>query len=151
MCADVAECVVAGECDQGLVEWAEGHAPGASVELGRDAASPGPVPARDLLPPLDRYAHLAIGGEHRMVGYVEASHGCAHRCRHCPVPVVYDGRIRLVGEDVVVADVAELAGRGARHITFGAPDFANGPHPPRRVGRPIHDSFPTLTLSAATK
>ena len=70
----------------------------------------------------------SCAGERRLAGYVEASHGCAHRCRHCPVPVVYDGRTRLVGEDAVVADVAQLVALGARHITFGDPDFLNGPH-----------------------
>ena len=95
------------------------------VELGRGRFG---LPARHLLPGLDRYARLALGGERRLAGYVEASHGCAHRCRHCPVPVVYDGRTRLVGEDAVVADVAQLVDLGARHITFGDPDFLNGPH-----------------------
>src|SRR5438105_15589269 len=63
MCADVAERVIAGEWDEAIVEWAEGHALGASVELGRGAAAPGLRPARDLLPALDRYAHLAVDGE----------------------------------------------------------------------------------------
>jgi len=91
MLEGVADRVFAGETDAALVAWVE-DLDGAIVHLGRDAAAPGaPLPARDLLPPLDRYAHLVIGGEERTVGYVEASHGCAHRCRHCPVPVVYDG------------------------------------------------------------
>jgi len=46
------------------------------------------------------------------VGYVEASHGCVHRCRHCPVPPVYDGRIRIVGADTVVQDIAGLVELG---------------------------------------
>ncbi len=82
---------------------------------------------------------------------MEASHGCAHRCRHCPVPVVYDGRTRLVGEDVVVADVAGLVASGARHITFGDPDFLNGPHHSLRVVRAVHERFPQLTFDCTTK
>jgi radical SAM superfamily enzyme YgiQ (UPF0313 family) len=151
MCADVAERVVAGEYDDALVEWAEGHALGTSVELGRGAAAPGPLPARDLLPSLDRYAHLAVGEERRMVGYVEASHGCAHRCRHCPVPVVYDGRIRIVSEATVLADVEQLVKAGARHITFGDPDFLNGVHHSLRVIRAMHARFPALTFDCTTK
>ena len=73
-----------------------------------------------------------IGGEQRLVGSVLASHGCAHRCRHCPVPVVFDGRVRRVDEDAVLADIAQLVAAGARHITFGDPDFLNAPPHSRR-------------------
>ena len=69
----------------------------------------------------------------RLAGYVEASHGCAHRCRHCPVPVVYDGRTRLVSIDALVEDISQLAEIGARHVTFGDPDFLNGPRHALRV------------------
>jgi hypothetical protein len=118
------------------------------VSLGRGRFG---LPARHLLPPLERYARLAVGGEERLAGYVEASHGCAHRCRHCPVPVVYDGRTRLVGEDAVVADVAQLVALGARHITFGDPDFLNGPHHAVRVVGAVHGAFPDLTFDITTK
>jgi hypothetical protein len=120
----------------------------AVVHLGRTRFH---VPARDLLPPLDRYARLVHGSDERLVGYVEASHGCAHRCRHCPVPVVYDGRIRVVDTDTVVADVAQLVAAGARHITFGDPDFLNGIHHSLRVARATHDAFPDLTFDCTTK
>jgi hypothetical protein len=109
------------------------------------------VPARHLLPGLDHYAQLALGTERRLAGYVEASHGCAHRCRHCPVPVVYDGRTRLVGEDAVVADVAQLVDLGARHITFGDPDFLNGPHHALRVVEAVHGAFGDLTFDVTAK
>ncbi len=118
------------------------------VELGRGHFG---LPARGLLPPLDRYARLAMGGEERLVGYVEASHGCAHRCRHCPVPVVYDGRTRLVGVEPVVEDVAQLVAMGARHLTFGDPDFLNGPHHSLRVVRAVHQAFPELTFDCTVK
>jgi hypothetical protein len=100
---------------------------------------------------LERYAHLALGPEERPVGYVEASHGCLHRCRHCPVPVVYDGRIRIVAEDVVLADVESLVRDGARHITFGDPDFLNGPQHSRRVVAALHARWPELTFDCTVK
>ncbi|HWW54953.1 MAG TPA: cobalamin-dependent protein, partial [Acidimicrobiales bacterium] len=123
---EVADRVIAGEYEQALVAWAgDRRAPSDEViQLGRrQPGDASPLPARDLLPALDRYARLAIGGEERLAGYVEASRGCSHRCRHCPVPVVYDGRIRMIDEDAVVSDVAQLVHAGARHITFGDPDF----------------------------
>ena len=64
------------------------------------------LPERDGLPPLDRYARLEVAGEQRLVGGVLASHGCAHRCRHCPVPVVYDGRVQRLDEVAVLDDIA---------------------------------------------
>src|SRR5262249_5810171 len=48
------------------------------------------VPVRDALPPLARYATLQFGSERRTAGYTEASRGCKHRCRHCPIVPVYD-------------------------------------------------------------
>jgi len=118
------------------------------VELGRGRFG---LPARHLLPPLDRYARLSAHGKTHLAGYVEASHGCAHRCRHCPVPVVYDGRTRLVGVDSVLADIAQLAEAGAEHISFGDPDFLNGPHHALRVVTAMHDAFGHLTFDVTAK
>jgi hypothetical protein len=169
--APVADLAIAGEYEPRLVSWvgsfadtaaSETTVPGAVatgavatgaavttvVELGRGRFG---MPARHLLPGLDRYARLAVGGERRLAGYVEASHGCVHRCRHCPVPVVYDGRTRLVGEDTVVADVAQLVAMGARHVTFGDPDFLNGPHHAARVIDAVHGAFPDLTFDLTVK
>ena len=152
MLADVADRVIAGEADAALIEWVGGSHDANVIFLDRTAATAGaPLPARDLLPPLDRYAHLALGGEERLVAYVEASHGCAHRCRHCPVPVIYDGRIRVVAVEDVVADVAQQVAAGARHVTFGDPDFLNGVHHSLRVARAVHERFPDLTFDCTVK
>jgi radical SAM superfamily enzyme YgiQ (UPF0313 family) len=149
---------IAGEYESALVEWAND----AGRDAGRDQMSTATtvhlgrkpvdlVPARHLAPTLDRYARLSMDGEERVVGYVEASRGCAHRCRHCPVPVVYDGRIRIVDVEAVVADVAQQVAAGARHITFGAPDFFNGVHHALRVVDAVHAAFPDLTFDATIK
>jgi radical SAM superfamily enzyme YgiQ (UPF0313 family) len=63
----------------------------------------------------------------RIAGYTEASRGCKHFCRHCPVVPVYEGRFRIVPPEVVIADARAQVAAGARHITFGDPDFLNGP------------------------
>ena len=109
------------------------------------------LPDRDLLPPLDRYTRLEIGGEQQLVGGVLASHGCAHRCRHCPVPVVFDGRIRRVDEAAVLADVTQLVAAGARHITFGDADFLNAPPHSRRIVTAMHERFPDVTFDCTVK
>jgi len=152
MLADVADRVIAGESDRPLVAWVDEVDDATVVFLGRDAATPGaPTPARDLLPPLSSYAKLAVGDVEHVAGYVEASHGCAHRCRHCPVPVIYDGRIRIVAVDDVVADVAQQVAAGAEHVTFGDPDFLNGVHHSLRVARAVHEQFPGLTFDCTVK
>lgn len=147
--AAVCDRVIVGEYEPALISWAAGDgADGTSVHLGRSGFRP---PARDLLPPLERYARLLVDGESRLAAAVEASHGCSHRCRHCPLPVVYDGRLRIVSEEVVLADVAQLVTMGARHITFSDPDFLNGPKHALRVVEAVHSSFPGLTFDLTTK
>ena len=147
---------LAGEYEPELVAWVdalsgENGTAALSTDIIQLAKHAYHAPARELLPPIDRYARLAIDGKERLAGYVEASHGCAHKCRHCPVPVVYDGRIRIVGADTVLDDIARLVDAGARHITFGDPDFLNGWRHSRKVVRAMHARFPNLTFDCTTK
>src|SRR5581483_2135934 len=121
---------------------------GGTVFLGRQELL---VPRRDLLPPLDRYARVETGGEQKLVGYVEASRGCAHQCRHCPITPVYAGRLRIVPEEVVLADVRQLVALGAEHVTFGDPDFFNGIRHSLRIVEAMHAEFPSLTFDATIK
>ena len=110
------------------------------------------TPLRDALPALDRYAAIVMpDGTSRPTGFAEASRGCKHLCRHCPVVPVYEGRFRVVPVDVVVADVAQQVAAGARHISFGDPDFLNGPTHALRVARALHAAFPELTWDATVK
>ena len=123
------EHVLGGEFEQALLEVASG---------GTDQTDPVTegdrlprlrfrVPDRSGLPALARYASLQTAtGDRRVVGYTEASRGCKHVCRHCPVVPIYQGRFRVVPRDVVLADVRAQVEAGARHITFGDPDFFNG-------------------------
>jgi radical SAM superfamily enzyme YgiQ (UPF0313 family) len=147
---------IAGEYESELQSLADaldaGRLPpwagGLRVSLGRQHLG---LPARDLLAPPARYARLVAGGETRLAGYVEASRGCVHRCRHCPVPVVYDGRTRVAAVDAVVADVAQLVEHGVRHVSFGDPDFLSGPAHARRVVAAVHHHFPSLTFDVTVK
>lgn len=149
--AGLVDRVIIGEYEDELVEWAAkagGPSRGTSVNLGRRRFRP---PRRAGLPALDRYAHLATGSGHVLVGYVEASHGCRHRCSHCPIPAVYDGRYRITGEETVLADISQLASAGAGHITFGDPDFLNAPAYSLRVLEAAHRRLPHLTFDATVK
>jgi hypothetical protein len=90
-------------------------------------------------------------GTRRVAGATEATRGCKHRCRHCPIVPVYDGQFRVVPVDVVLADVAAQVAQGAQHITFGDPDFFNGPAHARRVVEGVHAAFPALTYDVTIK
>jgi radical SAM superfamily enzyme YgiQ (UPF0313 family) len=109
------------------------------------------VPSREGLPPLSRYATLQISGERRTVGYTEATRGCKHRCRHCPIVPVYDGRFRIIPTDVVLADVRAQVAAGARHITFGDPDFFNGIRHAERIVGMFAEEFPEVTYDVTIK
>jgi hypothetical protein len=90
-------------------------------------------------------------GERRIVGYTEASRGCKHVCRHCPIVPVYNGRFRIVQPDVVLADVRAQVEAGARHITFGDPDFFNGPRHALQIVERLAREWPGLTYDATIK
>jgi radical SAM superfamily enzyme YgiQ (UPF0313 family) len=108
-------------------------------------------PSRGALPSLKQYAHLDHNGERRLVGYVEASRGCLHLCLHCPIPPVYNGRFFVVPKAVVLADIRWLVQAGVTHITFGDPDFLNGPGHSLAIVRAMHAEFPTLTFDFTAK
>jgi radical SAM superfamily enzyme YgiQ (UPF0313 family) len=109
-------------------------------------------PDRGGLPALDRYAALQMpDGTRRTAGYTEASRGCKHLCRHCPVVPVYGGRFRVVARNVVLDDIAAQVDRGAAHVTFGDPDFFNGPTHARLLVESLAAKFPGLSYDVTVK
>ena len=110
------------------------------------------VPDRDGLPGLDRYASLQMpDGSRRRVAYTEASRGCKHLCRHCPIVPVYGGQFRVVPIDVTLDDIAAQVERGAGHVTFGDPDFFNGPTHARRLVEALAARFPGVSYDVTIK
>ena len=167
-----AQTVLGGEFEEGLAalagRLAQQPAGGHATEDGRRAEHdmPGPqtepvvslarqrfrVPDRSDLPELERYAHLIDpSGQARTVGYTEATRGCKHSCRHCPIVPVYGGHFRVVQQDVVLADIARLVKAGAEHITFGDPDFFNGPAHAVGLVTALHERFPKLSYDVTIK
>jgi len=110
------------------------------------------TPDRSGLPHLHRYAHLILpDGAKKMLGFIDASRGCKHLCRHCPVVPVYQGKFRVVPVDVVMADIMQQVQAGAAHISFGDPDFFNGPTHAMKVVTAMHTRFPDLSFDATIK
>ena len=157
-----AQSVIGGEAETVLVELAraleasDGRAVPGLQRPGREATPhlrrlDFPVPSRAQLPSLKSYAHLERDGRHEPVGYVEASRGCLHLCRHCPIPPVYGGRFFAVPAAVVMADIRQQVAAGARHITFGDPDFLNGPTHALKLARALHAEFQEVSFDFTAK
>ncbi len=151
-----AQTILGGEFEAGLVHLVD------RLRKGNGAAQREPLisldrlaflpPDRSGLPPLSRYASVQLpGGGSKTTGYTEASRGCKHLCRHCPIVPVYNGVFRIVPVDVVLADIRQQVAAGAEHITFGDPDFFNGPGHALEIVRALHREFPAHTYDVTIK
>jgi radical SAM superfamily enzyme YgiQ (UPF0313 family) len=110
------------------------------------------TPDRTGLPSLNHYASVQLAdGSRRIAGATDASRGCKHRCRHCPIVPVYNGQFRVVAVDTVLADVDQQVAMGAEHITFGDPDFFNGPSHARRIVEALHARYPHVSYDVTIK
>lgn len=142
------DTILGGEFEPGLVRLASRESARSNFSLERLQFR---VPDRSTLPALTRYAQLMVDGEKRIAGYTEASRGCKHLCRHCPVTPIYNGAFRVIQAAIVIEDVRQQVSAGARHITFGDPDFFNGPSHARRIVERLHAEFPSVTYDVTIK
>ncbi len=149
--------ILGGEFEPGLVSLAQRLRAGETCEAQIEpvvhlAKIEFMKPDRSGLPNLQRYAHLILpDGCTKILGFAEASRGCKHLCRHCPVVPVYQGKFRVVPVEVVLADISQQVQAGAQHISFGDPDFFNGPTHAMRVLAEMHAGFPELSFDATIK
>lgn len=152
------DVVIGGEYEDGLVALAGRIAAGdVSLDVEGAGAVPSlarrahPVPDRRGLPPLDAYAKVRLRDGEHLAGYVEATRGCAHRCTHCPITPVYGGALRLVPRETVLADAAQQIEAGARHITFGDPDFLNAVPHSLAIVEEFHRRWPDVSYDVTVK
>ncbi len=152
-----ADTILGGEFEEGLVSALERMRASSQSQAQLEpvislARQQFVVPEREGLPPLSKYAHLSHpDGKRRNVGYTEASRGCKHLCRHCPVVPVYSGHFRIIQQEVVLEDIRRQVAAGAEHITFGDPDFLNGPRHAVGIVTALHEQFPNLSYDVTTK
>jgi len=151
-----ARTIIGGEFETPLTALARQIAGGTPVEESADlvflSRQQFILPRREGLPALDQYAQLTLpDGTRRVAGYTEASRGCKHLCRHCPIVPVYGGTFRVVQREVVLADIRAQVAAGARHITFGDPDFLNGVRHATDLVRALHAEFPDLSYDVTIK
>ena len=148
------------EAEADLVELAKSQSPNSKTQIPTQLTPPTPPiarlqfiqPDRAGLLPLDQYASLRMpDGSRRIVGSTDATRGCKHLCRHCPIVPVYRGQFRVVPIDVVIEDIRAQVAAGARHITFGDPDFLNGPAHARRLVARVASEFPDISYDVTIK
>lgn len=154
------DTILGGEFEEGLLSLAKSLDNRAQADASQPQQQPlislarqkFLVPDRSGLPKLERYARLIMpDGTARAVGYTEASRGCKHLCRHCPIVPVYLGQFRIVQREVVLEDIRRQVISGAQHITFGDPDFFNGIRHAIEIVSAIHQEFPHLTYDVTIK
>ena len=151
--------ILGGEFEEGLVHLAERLATAGQEAILQPAESrismarlQFQVPDRSGMPAMEKYAHLIVPGDgYRIVGSTEASRGCRHLCRHCPIVPVYKGVFRIVSRDVVCEDIRRQVAAGAQHITFGDPDFFNGIRHAMELAEAFHREFPAVTYDVTIK
>ena len=64
---------------------------------------------------------------------------------------VYEGQFRIVQPSVVLADIASQVAAGAEHITFGDPDFFNGPTHGMHIVEAFHRAHPSTSYDVTIK
>ncbi|MEN8207098.1 MAG: CUAEP/CCAEP-tail radical SAM protein [Pseudomonadota bacterium] len=150
------DTILGGEFETGLVSMAQ------RVQTGRGEAQTEPetalekitfiAPDRSKLPPLSQYARLINpDGSEKTVGFAETTRGCKYLCRHCPVVPVYQGKFYVVPANIVLDDIRTQINAGARHISFGDPDFLNGPGHAIKIVQALHREYPDITYDATIK
>lgn len=145
------EAIFGGESEPDLLAWVESGVAPAEPLVRRDKIE-FLLPDRRGLPELQRYARLILADtRQKITGFAEASRGCKHLCRHCPVVPVYQGKFRVMPVETVIADIAQQVALGAAHISFGDPDFLNGPTHALKVAEALHARFPDLSWDATIK
>ena len=103
--------------------------------------------------PLATYARSQMpDGSTRVVGSTDATRGCKHLCRHCPIVPVYKGRFHAIPVDAVLdGHPAQVArGRAAHQLRrsgFSQRPDARAAH--RRTAR--ERNFPGVTYDVTIK
>ncbi|MGH9679900.1 MAG: CUAEP/CCAEP-tail radical SAM (seleno)protein, partial [Candidatus Acidiferrales bacterium] len=157
--------ILGGEFEEGLASLADRLQSGEQTRNGGSHAAQAQtepvisvarqkflVPDRAGMPELAKYASVVMpDGEKRVAGSTEATRGCKHLCRHCPIVPVYNGAFRVVEREVVLEDIRRQVAAGARHITFGDPDFFNGPAHSHSIVEAMHREFPGLSYDVTIK
>ena len=110
-----------------------------------------PRPSRAALPALKTYARLEHDGHQLPVGYVEASRGCKHLCRHCPIPPVYGGASSWCPRTWSWRTWRSRWRPAPGTSPSAIPTSSTGPGTRSEVARRLHRDFPAVTYDFTAK
>ena len=85
------------------------------------------------------------------MGYTEASRGCKHLCRHCPIVPVYKGTFRIVQRDMVLEDIAARSRRALNTSPSAIPISSTGSGHAMQIVEALHREHPGLTYDVTIK
>ncbi|MFW8635312.1 arsinothricin biosynthesis radical SAM protein ArsL [Cribrihabitans pelagius] len=163
-----ADHVVSGEWEVPLVSLMNRKAGGQEpvVNVFSHAASPEQTlqmlklrgtmakPLRQAAPHLSKYPqpHLTnLMGEEKIVGGLELTRGCHHKCTYCSVYSAYDGKVLLGDVDQIIEDIDVLVEQGMEHMTFIDAEFFNATRRSFDALARIHKRHPGLTFDFTTR
>jgi hopanoid C-3 methylase len=110
---------------------------------------------RSIAPPLHKYpqpqVEKMLGVNGIVVGGVESTRGCHHKCTYCSVYATYDGKVVPIKDEIVIEDVSNLVAHGMTHLTFTDAEFFNAKNQGLRLLRVLHAQFPELTYDFTTR
>lgn len=107
------------------------------------------LPARDLFPPIGNYPeHDTKWG---LLGNIEATRGCHHRCSYCAVYAAYGVAAVPITADHVIADARQLAAQGATHFAFVDAEFFNTRRHAMNAFAAIATDLPGSTFEMTTR
>lgn len=107
------------------------------------------LPARDLFPPIANYPEHST--KFGLLGNIEATRGCHHKCSYCAVYAAYGVAAIPVDADIVLADAAQLAAQGARHFAFVDAEFFNTRRHALHVMEAVADRLGPVTFELTTR
>ncbi|MBM7068587.1 arsinothricin biosynthesis radical SAM protein ArsL [Actibacterium sp. 188UL27-1] len=111
-------------------------------------------PMRQSAPNLSKYPqpHLTtLMGEEKIVGGLELTRGCHHKCTYCSVFSAYDGKVLLGDIAQIQDDVDALVDQGMEHMTFIDAEFFNATRRSFDALAQIHKRHPALTFDFTTR
>jgi len=116
-----------------------------------------PFPARDLLPPLNQYAHYndLVDMKVKADGTILSSRGCPYSCSFCSIQSFYTGRgkkWRARSPRNIAEEIEELIDNyKAEHITFVDDNFFIQPERTMEIFEELHERKRAITFSFATR
>lgn len=112
------------------------------------------TPLRSYAPPLAKYPQPQVEKlleRSAVVGGLETSRGCIHKCTYCSVFAAYDTKVVKVDEQYIIDDIEQMVAQGMDHLTFMDADFFNAKRRNVELIQTLHEKFPQLTFDFTTR